>query len=86
VQLIAGAETYIGRTATLMNMTVDEGHFQKIINQIGNFLILITVFLVTVIFVYQVVKFRGTEEGDVLKILQHVLVLTVAAIPVSIFI
>jgi magnesium-transporting ATPase (P-type) len=67
-----------------MNMTTDQGHFQKIINQIGNFLILITVLLVTTIFVYQVVKFRNTKQGDVLVILQDVLVLTVAAIPVSI--
>ncbi|CAB4375040.1 unnamed protein product [Rhizophagus irregularis] len=78
-----GAQTYIGRTATLMNMPADQGHFQKIINKIGNFLILITVLLVTIIFVYQVVKFRNTEQGDVLVILQDVLVLTVAAIPVG---
>ncbi|GBC09419.1 hypothetical protein RclHR1_08850002 [Rhizophagus clarus] len=78
-----GAQTYIGRAATLMNMTADQGHFQKIINQIGNFLILITVLLVTIIFVYQVVKFRNTPQGDVLVILQDVLVLTVAAIPVG---
>ena len=80
---IAGADTYIGRTATLMNMTADQGHFQKVINNIGNFLIWITAVLVTTIFVYQVVKFKGTKEGDVLVILQSVLVLTVAAIPVS---
>lgn len=66
-----------------MNTTTEQGHFQKIINKIGNFLILITVVLVTIIFVYQVVKFRHTEQGDVLVILQDVLVLTVAAIPVS---
>ncbi|CAG8435911.1 683_t:CDS:10 [Funneliformis caledonium] len=72
-----GADTYIGRTASLINMTVDQGHFQKVINKIGNFLIWITAILVTIIFVYQVVKFRNTPEGDVLKILQHILVLTV---------
>jgi len=78
-----GADTYIGRTASLINMTVDQGHFQKVINKIGNFLIWITAILVTIIFVYQVVKFRNTPQGDVLKILQHILVLTVAAIPVG---
>jgi magnesium-transporting ATPase (P-type) len=80
---LAGTDTYIGRAATLMNMTADQGHFQKIINKIGNFLIWITAALVTIIFVYQVVKYKGTKEGDVLVILQGVLVLTVAAIPVS---
>ncbi|CAI2173281.1 16253_t:CDS:10 [Funneliformis geosporum] len=72
-----GADTYIGRTASLMNMTVEQGHFQKVINKIGNFLIWITAILVTIIFVYQVVKFRGTPQGDVLRVLQHILVLTV---------
>jgi len=66
-------------------MTAEQGHFQKIINKIGNFLILVTTVLVTIIFVYQVVKFKDTPQGDVLTILQQILVLTVAAIPVSIF-
>lgn len=37
-----GINTYIGRAANLISITVDEGHFQKVINQIGNFLIVIT--------------------------------------------
>ncbi|KAF0440732.1 H+-ATPase [Gigaspora margarita] len=78
-----GQNTYIGRAASLMNVAVDQGHFQKVVNKIGNFLILITVTLVVIIFIYQAVKFRGTSEGNILVILQHVLVLTVAAIPVG---
>ncbi|RIB05088.1 H(+)-ATPase [Gigaspora rosea] len=78
-----GQNTYIGRAASLMNVAVDQGHFQKVINKIGNFLILITVTLVVIIFIYQAVKFRGTSQGNILEILQHVLVLTVAAIPVG---
>ncbi|CAG8701749.1 37887_t:CDS:2 [Gigaspora margarita] len=81
--LTAGQNTYIGRAASLMNVAVDQGHFQKVVNKIGNFLILITVTLVVIIFIYQAVKFRGTSEGNILVILQHVLVLTVAAIPVG---
>ena len=38
-----GAHTYIGRAATLMSVTNEEGHFQKIVSRIGNFLIAITV-------------------------------------------
>lgn len=37
-----GANTYIGRAANLISTTNEQGHFQKIINQIGNFLIAIS--------------------------------------------
>ncbi|CAG8647776.1 7976_t:CDS:2 [Ambispora gerdemannii] len=78
-----GSNTFIGRAANLISITVEQGHFQKVVNQIGNFLILITTVLVSIIFIYQMVKFRGTEKGEVLKVLQTVLVLTIAAIPVG---
>lgn len=78
-----GSQTFIGRAANLISITVEQGHFQKVINQIGNFLIFITVFLVLIIFVYQLVKFRGTDKGKFLTVLQNVLILTIAAIPVG---
>jgi H+-transporting ATPase len=78
-----GINTFIGRAANLISITTEEGHFQKIINRIGNFLILVTVFLVGIILIYQLVHFRGTEEGKVLTVLRKVLVLSVAAIPVG---
>lgn len=37
-----GIHTYIGRAANLISITTDIGHFQMIINRIGNFLIIIT--------------------------------------------
>lgn len=78
-----GADTFIGRAANLISITVDEGHFQKIVNQIGNFLIYITVILVIIIFIDSIVKAKltyGTVTGDdVLQSLKEVLVLTVAA-------
>lgn len=40
-----GAKTYIGRAAHLISQTHDEGHFQKIINKIGNFLIVMSLVL-----------------------------------------
>jgi H+-transporting ATPase len=52
-----GANTFIGRAANLISMTNDVGHFQKIINQIGNFLIIITVVLVLIILL--IVLFNG---------------------------
>ncbi|KAF9168957.1 hypothetical protein BGX21_002322 [Mortierella sp. AD011] len=78
-----GVNTFIGRAANLISITVEEGHFQKIINRIGNFLILITVVLVGIILVYQLVHFHGSPDGDFLTVLGRVLVLTVAAIPVG---
>ncbi|KAG0294620.1 hypothetical protein BGZ96_000814 [Linnemannia gamsii] len=78
-----GGDTFIGRAANLISITSEEGHFQKIINRIGNFLILITVVLVLIILVYQLVHFKGTEDGEFLTVLRKILVLTVAAIPVG---
>ncbi|CAJ0832432.1 1028_t:CDS:2 [Entrophospora sp. SA101] len=78
-----GANTFIGRAANLISITVEQGHFQKVVNAIGNFLILITVVLVSIILVYQLVKYRGTDKGHPLVVLGHVLVLTIAAIPVG---
>ncbi|KAG0259918.1 hypothetical protein DFQ27_003808 [Actinomortierella ambigua] len=78
-----GINTFIGRAANLISITTEEGHFQKIINRIGNFLILITGVLVGIILIYQLVHFHGTPAGKFTTVLSRVLVLTVAAIPVG---
>ncbi|KAI8891079.1 plasma-membrane proton-efflux P-type ATPase [Backusella circina FSU 941] len=78
-----GADTFIGRAANLIAITADQGHFQKIIGKIGNVLIWSTVILVVIVFVYQMVRFRGTEQGNWKTVLENCLVLTVAAIPVG---
>ncbi|ORX43851.1 plasma-membrane proton-efflux P-type ATPase [Hesseltinella vesiculosa] len=78
-----GANTFIGRAANLIAITSEEGHFQKIIAKIGNVLIWSTVVLVLIVFVYQMVHFRGTEQGNWKNVLENCLVLTVAAIPVG---
>ncbi|KAF9956359.1 hypothetical protein BGZ72_002838 [Mortierella alpina] len=78
-----GGDTFIGRAAGLMAVATEEGHFQKIINRIGNFLILITVVLVVIILIYLLVKNRGTKDGEFKHVLEQVLVLTIAAIPVG---
>ncbi|KAF8983025.1 hypothetical protein BGZ46_000105 [Entomortierella lignicola] len=80
-----GGNTFIGRAANLISITTEEGHFQKIINRIGNFLILITVVLVLIILIYQLVHFKNDPNGrgKFLTVLGRVLVLTVAAIPVG---
>jgi H+-transporting ATPase len=49
-----GIHTYIGAAANLIAITNDEGHFQKVITAIGNFLVVITVFLVIIVFIVEV--------------------------------
>ena len=47
-----GINTYIGRAANLISITTEEGHFQKIVNAIGNFLIIITCVSVFILFFF----------------------------------
>ncbi|KAF7722581.1 hypothetical protein EC973_002934 [Apophysomyces ossiformis] len=78
-----GANTFIGRAANLIAITTEEGHFQKIIAKIGNVLIWSTVVLVIIVLIYQLVRFRGTDQGNWKRVLMNCLVLTIAAIPVG---
>ncbi|KAI9504176.1 H(+)-ATPase [Coemansia spiralis] len=73
-----GANTFIGRAANLISITNEQGHFQKIVNQIGNFLVVITITMVVIIFIYLLLS-----KKDIFDVLRDVLVLTVAAIPVG---
>ncbi|KAL0076879.1 plasma-membrane proton-efflux P-type ATPase [Phycomyces blakesleeanus] len=78
-----GNNTFIGRAANLIAITVEEGHFQKVIGKIGSVLIWSTVVLVSIVFVFQMVKYNGTPQGNWKMVLENCLVLTVAAIPVG---
>ncbi|KAL1919362.1 uncharacterized protein VTP21DRAFT_2055 [Calcarisporiella thermophila] len=75
-----GGNTFIGRAANLISITTEEGHFQKIINRIGNVLIVITVVLVLILLGYLL---GITRAQDPLGSIQKILVLTIAAIPVG---
>ncbi|KAI9203055.1 uncharacterized protein BJ171DRAFT_625448 [Polychytrium aggregatum] len=74
-----GPHTYIGRAAQLISLTNEQGHFQKIVNSIGNFLIGITIVMVLIILIY---KTAGLKESF-MTALKQVVVLTVAAIPIG---
>ncbi|KAJ1560137.1 hypothetical protein HK405_008101, partial [Cladochytrium tenue] len=82
-----GVNTYIGRAANLIAITTEEGHFQKVVNAIGNFLIIITVVMAVILFFVRVWApgYDTTKStGDrVQAALLEVLILTVAAIPVG---
>ncbi|MFA8016635.1 plasma-membrane proton-efflux P-type ATPase [Bremerella cremea] len=73
-----GSHTFFGRTASLVQTAHTTSHFQKAILKIGDFLIVVAVALVVVIFLAAL--FRGDALGETL---QFALVLTVAAIPVA---
>jgi H+-transporting ATPase len=73
-----GARTYFGKTTKLVEEAKTGSHFQKAIIKIGDYLIVLAVALVIVIFLVSI--FRGQ---DILEIIQFSLVLTVAAIPAA---
>ena len=74
-----GINTYFGKTVGLVAKANNQkSHFQKMVINVGNFLILITVMLVALII------FVGIERGEnIWELLEFSLVLTVAAIPVA---
>jgi H+-transporting ATPase len=73
-----GTNTYFGKTAQLVQDVKTISHFQRAVLKIGNYLIILAVALVAVIIAVAILR------GDpVLTTLQFALVLTVAAIPVS---
>ncbi|KAL2919598.1 hypothetical protein HK105_200510 [Polyrhizophydium stewartii] len=78
-----GSNTYIGRAANLISQTTEEGHFQKIVNNIGNFLIIMTVVLVVVLLLVKSLEKVNGVRRDFTTVLKQVLVLTIAAIPVG---
>ena len=78
VVTVTGARTYFGHTAQFVEEAQTVSHFQRAVLQIGNYLIVIAVALVSLIIA--VALFRG---DDPLRTVQFALVLTVAAIPVA---
>ncbi|MDD5634246.1 MAG: plasma-membrane proton-efflux P-type ATPase, partial [Candidatus Omnitrophica bacterium] len=73
-----GEHTYFGETTRLVGETQTVSHFQRAIMKIGDYLIVVALVLVSIILV--VAFFR---DHNMLKSLEFVLILTVAAIPVA---
>lgn len=76
---LTAEKTFLGRAAHLIAITEDSGHFQKVITQIGNFLIAITIILVVVILIVGTVAYGKSFLDE----LHFALVLTIASIPVG---
>ncbi len=73
-----GKKTYFGKTAHLVEEAQTVSHFQRAVLRIGNYLIVIAITLAALILIVSILR------GDpLLTVLQFVLVLTVAAIPVA---
>lgn len=73
-------DTFFGKTVALVAQAQREekSHFQKAVINIGNYLIMITVFLAAVMLVTAMLR-----HENMLEILRFALVLTVAALPVA---
>ena len=73
-----GANTYFGKTAGLVSEAGATSHFQKAVIHIGDYLIFLSLGLVTILFIVQLLR------GDnLISLIQFALILTVASIPVA---
>ena len=75
-----GERTYFGKTVKLVAKAESEerSHFQEMVMKVGNFLIAVTLVMVSVIIYF------GIARGQsLLDLLEYALILTVAAIPVA---
>jgi H+-transporting ATPase len=73
-----GMNTYFGRTAKLVEEAKTQSHFQKAVIKIGDYLIVLALVLVAIIFLVALFRHEG-----LLQTLQFALILTVAAIPAA---
>jgi H+-transporting ATPase len=73
-----GANTYFGRTATLVQTAEAPSHFQRAVLEIADYLIYLCIGLVAVLILVQL--WRGSP---VLTLVQFALILVVASIPVA---
>ncbi len=78
--LETGENTYFGKTVKLVAKAESEqrSHFQEMVIKVGNFLIALTLVMVSIIIYF------GISRGQsLLDLLEYALILTVAAIPVA---
>jgi len=73
-----GSDTYFGKTAKMVSSAQSVSHFQKAVLTIGDYLIYLSLFLAAALIL--VMFFRG---NSFLTLIQFVLILVVAAIPVA---
>ena len=74
----SGSNTYFGRTAKLVESAGAASHFQKAVLRVGNFLIFMALGLSIILVVVELMR-----RVSILDLLQFVLILVVASIPVA---
>ncbi|NHJ19886.1 MAG: plasma-membrane proton-efflux P-type ATPase [Candidatus Lokiarchaeota archaeon] len=76
--------TFFGKTTQLVQQAKTKSHFQKAIVKIGNYLIIIAVILVVIVFIVGIIRdLEYSGHQSIFGLLQFALVLMVAAIPVA---
>ena len=84
---VTGSDTFFGRTAKLVATAGAKSHSQQAVLQIGNFLIILALvlsFLLIGFEVYRDIVVKSAWQWhDVIDILQFVLILVIASIPVA---
>ncbi|MFX1444631.1 MAG: plasma-membrane proton-efflux P-type ATPase [Promethearchaeota archaeon] len=70
--------TFFGKTTSLVSEAKTRSHFQKAVVKIGNYLIILAISLVTIVFIVGLMR-----NESPLALLQFTLVLIIAAIPVA---
>lgn len=78
VVVTTGMNTYFGRTTKLVEKGKNQSHFQKAIIKIANYLIVVAVILVAIIFAIAMFRHEG-----LLQTLHFAMVLTIASVPVA---
>lgn len=78
VVIATGLHTFFGKTVQLVQRAKTVSRYQKLIIRIGDFLILLTIFLAAIMVIIEL--HRG---ADILELIRFALVLVVAAIPAA---
>jgi H+-transporting ATPase len=73
-----GSKTFFGKTARLVEEAKTKSHFEAALIKIGNYLMLMAIFLVALIFIVSLFR-----HENIMETLRFALVLTVASIPVA---
>jgi H+-transporting ATPase len=73
-----GGATFFGKTTRLLQVKPPRSHFQKAVVKIGDYLIILAIILVSIVFVVALIRSESLFDT-----LQFVLVLVVAAIPAA---
>ncbi|NLI73443.1 MAG: plasma-membrane proton-efflux P-type ATPase [Euryarchaeota archaeon] len=73
-----GLDTFFGKTAKLVGEAKTTSHFQRNVVKIGDYLIVLDIILVSLVFIMAILRHQS-----LLETLQFALVLTIAAIPVA---